>query len=185
MQSISSWLIIVVIVKLSCYSEYGIYSAAAQWTAAISFIPAILKNVALSYLSDKNSNNKRIVKMMIYANLISSGGFFLIILFTSSIISEWYGSSYYGIKIVLNVLIFSSVLGSLGSVYIQELISQSKNWLVFLISLLKTVLIIFIGFMLIEGADYRGALAFSYSTLFANIVYLCLLVVSYNKYGKQ
>ena len=185
LQSISSWLIIVVIVKLSCYSEYGIYSAAAQWTAAISFIPAILKNVALSYLSDKNSNNKRIVKMMIYANLISSGGFFLIILFTSSIISEWYGSSYYGIKIVLNVLIFSSVLGSLGSVYIQELISQSKNWLVFLISLLKTVLIIFIGFMLIEGADYRGALAFSYSTLFANIVYLCLLVVSYNKYGKQ
>lgn len=185
LQSISNWLTIVVLVKLSCYSEYGIYSAAAQWTAAISFIPAILKNVTLSYLSDQNNNNKRIVKLMLYANLASSGGFFLIILFASPFISTWYGSSYNGVEIVLNILIFSSVLGSLGSVYIQELISKGKNWHTFSISLLKTIIIILVGCFFIIGMEARGSLAFAYSTLAANIVYLVLLIISYNKYSKQ
>ena len=185
LQSLSSWLTIIVIVKMSCYSEYGIYAAAAQWTAAISFIPAILKNVTLSYLSDSNSNNSRIVKIMLFANLVSSGCFFLIILFASPIISQWYGESYDGVDIVLNILIFSSVLGSLGSVFIQELISQSKNWLTFLISLLKTLLIILLGCCLIVVMNYRGSIAFAYSTLFANIIYLCLLFVSYKKYSES
>lgn len=185
LQSISNWLTIVVLVKLSCYSEYGIYSAAAQWTAAISFIPAILKNVTLSYLSDQSNNNKRIVKLMLYANLASSGGFFLIILFASPFISTWYGSSYHGVEIVLNILIFSSVLGSLGSVYIQELISKGKNWHTFSISLLKTIIIILVGCLFTVEIGTRGSLAFAYSTLAANIVYLVLLIISYNKYSKQ
>ncbi|HIZ87538.1 MAG TPA: oligosaccharide flippase family protein [Candidatus Coprenecus pullistercoris] len=185
LQSLSNWLTIVVLVKLSCYSEYGIYSAAAQWTAAISFIPAILKNVTLSYLSDTTTNNSKIVKIMLLANLVSSGVFFIIILIASSLISRWYGESFDGISIVLNILIFSSVLGSLGSVFVQELISKSKNWITFSISLLKTILIILVGCILIIGMKYRGAMAFSYSTLFANIVYLSLLVVSYKKYLKS
>ena len=182
LQSLSSWLTIVVLVKISCYSEYGIYSAAAQWTAAISFIPAILKNVTLSYLSDTTTNNNKIVKIMLLANLVSSGIFFIIILLASPFISKWYGPSFDGVNIVLNILIFSSILGSLGSVFIQELISKSKNWITFSISLLKTILIILIGCLLIIGMSYRGSIAFAYSTLFANIIYLSLLIVSYKKY---
>lgn len=185
LQSLSSWLTIVVLVKISCYSEYGIFSAAAQWTAAISFIPAILKNVTLSYLSDNTNNNNRIVKIMLLANLTSSGSFFLIILFASPFISQWYGASFDGVGVVLNILIFSSVLGSLGSVFVQELISKSKNWITFSISLLKTMLIIIVGCLLIIGLDYRGSIAFAYSTLFANIIYLCLLFISYKKYSKS
>lgn len=184
LQSISSWLTIVVLVKLSSYSEYGIYSAAAQWTAAISFIPAILKNVTLSYLSDSNNNNRKIVKLMLLANLISSGCFFIIIFFASPVISKWYGQSYNGVEPVLNILIFSSVLGSLGSVFIQELISKAKNWLTFSISLLKTILIILLGYILVTIVEYRGSLAFAYSTLLANILYLFLLIISYKKYDK-
>lgn len=177
--ALSSWSIIVVLVKLASYSDYGVYSAAHQWTAAISFIPAILKNVTLSYLSDQQSNKRVIVKKMIFVNLISSGSFFVIIFIFSGFIARWYGDSFVGVKPVLNILVFSSILGTMGSVFIQELISKSKNWLSFSITFIKSIIILAVSIGLIKMIGISGAFAIAFGDLSANIIYFSLLVVSY------
>lgn len=177
--ALSSWSIIVVLVKLASYSDYGVYSAAHQWTAAISFIPAILKNVTLSYLSDQQSNKRVIVKKMIYVNLISSGSFFVIIFIFSGFIARWYGDSFVGVKPVLNILVFSSILGTMGSVFIQELISKSKNWLSFSITFIKSIIILAVSIWLIKMIGISGAFAIAFGDLSANIIYFSLLVISY------
>lgn len=183
-QSLANWATIAVLIKLSDYSEYGIFSAAQQWTAAISFIPAILKNVTLSYLSDSKINHKRVVKIMLMVNLISSGAFFVAIFLCSGIIGSMYRESFDGLVSVLNILVFSSVLGTMGSVYVQELISSSKNWLSFSIFLAKSIIIIIIGCFLTMHEDMRGAISFASSTLIANVIYLTSLVITYKKYNK-
>lgn len=177
--ALSSWSIIVVLVKLASYSDYGVYSAAHQWTAAISFIPAILKNVTLSYLSDQQSNKRVIVKKMIFVNLISSGSFFVIIFIFSGFIARWYGDSFVGVKPVLNILVFSSILGTMGSVFIQELISKSKNWLSFSITFIKSIIILAVSIWLIKMIGISGAFAIAFGDLSANIIYFSLLVISY------
>ena len=177
--ALSSWSIIVVLVKLASYSDYGVYSAAHQWTAAISFIPAILKNVTLSYLSDQQSNKRVIVKKMIFVNLISSGSFFVIIFIFSGFIARWYGDSFVGVKPVLNILVFSSILGTMGSVFIQELISKSKNWLSFSITFIKSIIILAVSIGLIKMIGISGAFAIAFGDLSANIIYFSLLVISY------
>lgn len=177
--ALSSWSIIVVLVKLASYSDYGVYSAAHQWTAAISFIPAILKNVTLSYLSDQQSNKRIIVKKMIFVNLISSGSFFVIIFIFSGFIARWYGDSFVGVKPVLNILVFSSILGTMGSVFIQELISKSKNWLSFSITFIKSIIILAVSIGLIKMIGISGAFAIAFGDLSANIIYFSLLVISY------
>lgn len=177
--ALSSWSVIVVLVKLASYSDYGVYSAAHQWTAAISFIPAILKNVTLSYLSDQQSNNKMIVKKMILVNLVASGSFFVAIFIFSGFISKWYGDSFVGVKPVLNILVFSSILGTMGSVFIQELVSKSKNWLSFSITFIKSIIILVISIGLIKIIGVSGAFAIAFGDLSANIIYFSLLVLSY------
>lgn len=177
--ALSSWSIIVVLVKLASYSDYGVYSAAHQWTAAISFIPAILKNVTLSYLSDQQSNKRIIVKKMFFVNLISSGSFFVIIFIFSGFIARWYGDSFVGVKPVLNILVFSSILGTMGSVFIQELISKSKNWLSFSITFIKSIIILAVSIGLIKMIGISGAFAIAFGDLSANIIYFSLLVISY------
>lgn len=183
--ALSSWSIIVVLVKLASYSDYGVYSAAHQWTAAISFIPAILKNVTLSYLSDQQSNKRVIVKKMIFVNLISSGSFFVIIFIFSGFIARWYGDSFVGVKPVLNILVFSSILGTMGSVFIQELISKSKNWLSFSITFIKSIIILAVSIGLIKIIGISGAFAIAFGDLSANIIYFSLLVISYKLSGRK
>lgn len=181
LQSLANWATIAVLVKLSNYSEYGIYSAAHTWTAAISFIPAILRNVTLSYLSGSNMNRKRVVKIMFLVNLISSGTFFLIVFLFSGIITSSYNNSFEGLQSVLNILVFSSVFGTMGSVFIQELISSSRNWLSFAISLTKSIITIGLGAVLIVSFSVTGALSFAISALIGNFVYLTSLIYSYRK----
>lgn len=177
--ALSSWSIIIVLVKLASYSDYGIYSAAHQWTAAISFIPAILKNVTLSYLSDQQANHKNILKKMIFVNFLAAGGFFLIIFIFSGFIARWYGQSFVGVQSVLNILVFSSILGTLGSVFIQELISRSKNWQSFSITFVKSIIILVVGVGLIKTLGISGAYAIAFGDLSANIAYFSLLIISY------
>lgn len=181
LQALSQWATIAVLVKLSSYAELGIYSATGQWTAIVSFIPSVLKNVTLSYLSGDNNVHDRTVKIMLVVNGITSLAIFLIILLFSGIISGWYGDSFEGLSPVLNLMILSCLFGSMGSVYIQELISRSKNWTAFFVTFIKSCLIILIGVLLIKALRQTGAYAFAMSSVIANILYLSSLFFIYRK----
>jgi O-antigen/teichoic acid export membrane protein len=184
LQSIAGWATIAVLVKLSSYSELGIYSASSQWIAAISFIPHVLRNVTLSHLSDSNSDHKKIIKIMLLVNFSVTIVMFLAIFLFSGLIARGYGESFKGLNTVLSILTFSSVIGCMGSVFIQELIAISKNWIVFSISFGKSLLIIVFGVYFILGLHLGGAMSFALSTLIANIIYLLSLFVSYRVYAR-
>ena len=184
LQSISQWATIALLVKLSSYAELGVYSATGQWTAIVSFIPAVLKNVTLSYLSGGYEEHSRTVRIMLIVNGVSSFSVFLAILLFSGIISGWYGESYVGLAPVLNLMILSCMFGSMGSVFIQELISRARNWTAFLVTFLKNCLIIIFGYMLITIFAMTGAIAFATSSVTANIFYLSSLVLIYHKSTK-
>lgn len=180
LQSISQWTIIAVLVKLASFAELGIFNATGQWTAIISFIPSMLKNVTLSYLSDNKCNHHKIVNMMVMINTAVSSVILLIIYLSSDLIDSFYGKSFEGLGSVLNLMIFSTTLGSIGSVYVQELISQSHNWLSFMASFGKSCLIIILGATLILYLNVSGAMAFAYATLLSNAFFLTTLVLFYN-----
>jgi O-antigen/teichoic acid export membrane protein len=181
LQALSQWLTIAVLVKLSSYSELGLYSATSQWTAIVIFIPSVLKNVTLSYLSGDQSGHNKTVKRMLMINALAAGLIVFVIVCFSKIICDWYGSSFIGLRPVLIIMVFSSVFGAVGSVYIQELISNSKNWTAFVISFVKSCLIIIIGYCLIEFIGCRAALSFAIASVLANILFIISLSVQYNK----
>jgi O-antigen/teichoic acid export membrane protein len=137
--------------------------------------------VTLSYLSGDNNVHDRTVKIMLVVNGITSLAIFLIILLFSGIISGWYGDSFEGLAPVLNLMILSCLFGSMGSVYIQELISRSKNWTAFFVTFIKSCLIILIGVLLIKALRQTGAYAFAMSSVIANILYLSSLFFIYRK----
>lgn len=183
--ALTNWLTIIILIKISNYSELGVYSAASVWMSAISFVPAILKNVTLSYLSDPSIKHHSIVNKMVIVNLVSTGLMFLIILLFSGLISKMYGPSFTGIQSVLNILVLSTVIGSIGSVYIQELISLSKNWLSFVITLVKSVLILVLGYAMTIHVGTGASVSFAVAALIANIVYLVSLIFTYRGISKN
>lgn len=184
LQSVTQWATMAVLIKMAGYSELGIFTATGQWTAIISFIPSVLKNVTLSYLSDNDQGHNRIVNLMLLVNGASAGAIFLVIFVCSGFICSWYGASFEGLRPVLNILILSTTFGSVASVYIQELISMSKNWLAFIVTLTKNLLIIIIGSVLIKYYMVGGALSFSYSTLISNLLYIVFLAFIYKRSRK-
>jgi O-antigen/teichoic acid export membrane protein len=183
-QSVAGLASIALLVKLSSYSQLGIFSASNQWIAAISFMPSVLRNVTLSHLSDSSSNHKRIVNRMLLVNFVSTITMFLVIFLFSGFIARGYGKSFDGLESVLSILVFSSVIGCMGSVFVQELISISKNWITFAISLSKSIIIIILGACFIIFGHQEGAMSFALSTLIANVVYICSLYLSYKHYQK-
>lgn len=185
LQSFCGWITIAILVKMTDYTQLGIFSASSTWIAAISFVPSVLKNVTLSHLSNSRSNHRTIVNKMLLVNFIATISMFLVIFLFSGLIAKGYGNSFSGIDTVLNIMVFSSVIGCMGSVFVQELISISKNWLSLYISLLKNFIVIVIGTTLIINTPIIGSMAFAISTLSANIIYLVCLFFSYKYYTSK
>jgi O-antigen/teichoic acid export membrane protein len=179
------WATSFVIIKLSDYGELGIYNAAAQWGALTSFIPAILGNVMLSYLSgnanDMNRNTK-LVNAMLLTSFLTTFIPFLIVFVFSGFICSFYGESFASMKTLLNVVIFTAVITALTGVYNKEFLAKGKNWFLFSSRFLRDLLIIVLSIILIYCCpDRSSALLFAVSTLFIYIGYLLLLHIIYRK----
>lgn len=193
--SITHWLSTVLLIKLAGYGELGLYSAAAQWMAVMLFVPAALRNVALSHLSESNddiSTNKQVLKRMIQINLVTTLIPFIIIALLSAWICSWYGESYVGMQSVLNVCMFTTVFNSLTNVFTQNLIAMNQNWYLFVTRLIRDLLILGAAALLIINFG-KGALMYACATLLFQILYLVLLLIKqhilYDKhilvYGKK
>ena len=99
--SITSWLVTAILVKMSDLTQLGLYSAATQWMAVMSFIPGALRNVALSHLSENSNNEKvadKITNRLLLVNFMSTFVPFLFIALFSDLITKLYGPSFNGIS---------------------------------------------------------------------------------------
>lgn len=185
---ICNWGISLMIPKLCSFGEYGIYSAANQWNAIILYIPSVLTNVILSYLSstvgDKNEHN-RTLGLMTKVNFVSALIPFIVVAALSTPISRLYGPTFNGLSVTLVVIVFSTVFVALSNVYSSELISHDKVWPLFFMRLSRD-LIIFLGSLFVIYFDIlsSGATSVAVCTVAANLLFFFLLIIYYRNHIK-
>jgi O-antigen/teichoic acid export membrane protein len=186
--SITSWLSCVILIKFSDYSQLGIYTASMQWSAVVLFIPVVLRNVALSNLSkqEKKQDQLKIVKKMVYLNIITTLIPSSVILLFAGFITKFYGNSFEELQSVLFVALLGTIFISVNSVYSQAYMSIEKNWMMFFLRLLRDGLILLLTVLFILNfADFfSGALALVWATLIANAVFMVLMSSIYIKLAK-
>lgn len=183
--ALTSWLMILILIKLDNYGEVGLYNAAIQWSAIILFVPGIMRNVILSHLSNSLSNPKGHSKLLKTTLLINLGATvipFLIIFILKDWIVSFYGTSFQDdLGLILSIAIFTSIFVSLSNVYAQAFMSLNKNWYMFGLRFLRDFVIITSTYLLITNNVYHGALALVVSNLLTQICFLILLMFVYKK----
>lgn len=181
--AVVSWLSPILLVKYSNMGELGIYSAAAQWNAIILFIPGLLYNVVLSYLSssvnDEISHSK-IINRMILVNLLSTLIPFILVYFCADFISSFYGATFSSMSIVLNYCVFSTLFSACSQVFQSEFIAQGFNWALFVLRLIRDVLGLFLIFLLLNVyREESGAKLVAIAGVITSSIYFGILFISY------
>ena len=185
--SVSFWVGNLLLIKLANYTELGLHSAASQWAGAILFIPGVLQNVILSYLSQyvkEKETHDKLLKKMLLINFSTSFVPFLIVLALSPFIVYLYGDSYKGLSLVLNISVASTVVRCVVQVYIQEYIAQGRTWELCFIRLGRDILSVFLAYYAITSTQYSAAALYNLSFLVASTLCLALLFFLHDKKSK-
>ncbi len=180
---ITSWLISLMLIRLSGFGELGLYSAAMLWNALILYVPGILRNVVLSHLSENlsdESKHKNIMQTILLLNFVMSFIPCLIVFFLSDYIASFYGDSFENLSMVINVAVFTTIFSSLSNVYAQAYLSKGKNWLMFRLRFFRDFGIVLIGYYIIIESEYgTGAISIISASLIMNFIFLLMMVFFY------
>lgn len=178
---ISSYLLI----TYAGYGELGIFSATAQWSAIILFIPGVMKNVMLSYFSSSDSTFK-LRNKMILINGVATFVPWVCISVMSGFIASSYGSTYTNLNIVLIITCMSTIFSSISSVIVYEFISEGKNWAMFFLRLLRDgTSLLLIWFCLPRITIVQGAIVSSSVYTLVGALFMCLLLILSKRYCKN
>ena len=182
--ALTSWLMILMLLKLSDFGQVGLYSAAIQWSAILLFIPGILRNVILTHLSGVSNNqneHKKILKQTLTINFVATFIPFLIIYTLKGWITSFYGDSYgKELEAILTISLLTVVFVSLSNVYAQAYMSLDKNWLMFSIRFFRDFGIICLTFLFINNNYFSGAMALVTSTLILQVLFLIIMFFTYH-----
>lgn len=177
--ALCNWGVNLLIAKYASLGELGIYSACAQWNAIVLFVPGLLSNVVLSYLSGtKGDSQQNLFKKVMFINLLCAVIPFLLVFTCSPLIESFYGQTFKGVKVVLNVLIFSCIFNVLSSVYSSYYIADGRNWSLFILRVCRDFVSIIALYVILQITHGHNA-ALNYSILIVGIdvLFLLLLVV--------
>lgn len=165
------WTTLWLLITYSNFTQVGISSAGALWQSMVIFIPSMLKNVMFSYFttSDKKSHLRN---KLIFINFFSSAIPVIIIVLFSSLIANYYGDSFTGLRPVIVVSVMSSIFICMSEVYCYELISDNHQWRVFFSRLIRDSLIILFTFIVFLHINQNQALNLAIISLIGNIIYL-------------
>lgn len=182
--SLTQWSLTVLLIKMSTYGEVGIYTAVSQWASVIMFIPGILRNVTLSYLSNSLEDNLKfdnITNMMLKINIISILIPSVLVFLSSDLISAFYGESFHTLKPVLRVYILIPIFDCISNVYVQSLLSKGRTWILFFLRLLRDVgtLTLTFFFIVLFGnfSNNSGALNLAVASLIFQIIFCLFLYI--------
>lgn len=176
-----SWLGTLLMTRYSSVGELGIKSAAGQWNAIILFMPGLLGNVILSYLSTTAKTDERqhslIIRRMLLVNFVSTIIPLLIVVLFSDLITQFYGPTFITMKRVLLVYIFGTVFTCMTRVFQSNLMSQGKKWTAFSIRSFYNILQLIVTYIVLRvtnGLDAAYNLAWvSFSiALFSLLLYV-------------
>lgn len=185
------WATNYVILVNNSHSAIGLFNAAIQWNAIVIIIPAILKNVILSNLSLKSRNTKEtraIINKSTKLNLMVSIFicFLIFLIIKLGFLNSLYDSSYNGLDNLILLAAISGLILCISDVYLQFLISRSKNWIVlFLKSLRDSFKIVLILLLVSSSLAISEIQLISAVLLIMAITNLLFLVSVYIIYLKE
>lgn len=126
-----------VMTKFASLGELGMYTACSQWNSIILFMPGLLGNVILSYLSTAASGDRQehhsLMKRMLFVNFVSTLVPLIIVMLFANFIARYYGDSFAGMESVLRLCIIGTLFTCLSRVFDSNLMSSGKRWTAFAI----------------------------------------------------
>lgn len=164
--------------RYSSLGEFGLFTAVFQWNTVILFVPGLLSNVILSYLSGDahNKYHHHTINKMLLVNLICSFIPFLAVFIMSDLIVSLYGASFVEMKSVLNIFIFSTIFLSLIQVYQANLLSEGKTWFYFFNKVLRDASLVCIFYFVLRRTNGFHA-AYNYGIINLILLFINLLVL--------
>ncbi|MDN3676046.1 oligosaccharide flippase family protein [Flavobacterium paronense] len=167
----------IILIKNANFEDLGLYNIAMRMVMFIVFIPNLLNNIVLSYISISSNKEKFLLKT-VFLNLILSGIVgFVFYVFSKPIFSLFGG--YFEenlnkvfINLILGILPFCSSL-----VLLQYLISIQKRWSYLFFRFLREGLTIGLFSFYIKLKFEGNALLLSKCFLFSNYISLILLTL--------
>lgn len=189
---LQAWCTSLFLARYTSIGEVGIYSAGTQWLAIVMFMPGLLNNIVMSYLSSETEpqSQKLMMRRMILINLVCSLLPFLVVFSLSGPITSMYGPTFHGLQAVLNICIFQSVFFCISTVLSSELIATGHNWIQFFVLSSRDIAIIigvYTTLKLTHGIN--GALNISLLQLGIVIVETLIFFIIYKtlikSYGKD
>lgn len=172
-----------IVTRYASLGELGMYSACSQWNAIVLFIPGLLGNVILSYLSSSvgdSGGHSKLIKKMLLVNLICTLVPLLIVCACSGWIAAYYGPSFRGMGHILVIMITSTVFTCLARVFHSDLISLGKKWQVAVIRSSYNVLLLVVAFIVLKKTDGVNA-ALNMSIIFV-LISMLSLILFYGEY---
>lgn len=173
------------LVKFSSLGELGLYSAASQWSVIVVFIPGMLSNVVLSYLSDstqQTKNRRHFLNMMIKINLACTLVPFVLVYIFADWISTFYGETFVTLPLVLRLYMFTTFLTTCSNVFQSEFIARGKTYLLFWIRLFRDFLsLALLYFLLIYFDGVDGAKCNAITGICTGLFYLIALIMAYKQ----
>lgn len=176
--AICNWGVMLVLTKYASLGDVGIYSAASQWYAVVLFIPNLLSNVVLSYLSGENKNKQQysnLFKKMLLINIVCAIIPFAIVAVFSDLIASFYGSDFMGLSGVLRILIAGTVFACAAGVYQSDYIARSQNWMLAIIRFVRDSLILVTLYLVLTKDSSNAAYKLAIINTSVYIVYFSLL----------
>lgn len=182
--TLTAWGGTLLLTKYSSLGELGMYTACTQWNSIILFMPGLLGNVILSYLSttaigDRNTHDSLIRKMLLI-NFVSTLIPLLLVVVLSPFIARYYGPTFEGMKLVLCISVLGTLFVCLTRVYQSNLISEGKKWLAFKIRSSYNFLNLFVIYVILRLTNgVNAALNLVIAALFIDLLSLFLYMFFY------
>lgn len=185
--TLSQWGMALILTKFGSLGEVGLFTAAAQWNAIILFIPVLLSNVVLSYLSGTSSvkEQERTLRRMLLVNLFTTLIPFILVFLLSDYIVSFYGETFGGMKQVMNILVFSTIFDCMCRVFQSNLISEGKNWMLFSFRVLRDSALLISVFLFLSVRPENAASVLSMINLIVCICYFLLMGAEHLLFGKR
>jgi len=177
--TMTNWGANLLFAKYATMRELGIFTACEQWSFIILFVPGLLGNVILSYLSttavEEQEQHDRIVRRMLQVNFLCTVIPLLIVFILSPMIVSYYGPSFSEMTPVLCVTICGTVFICMTRVFQSNLMSEGKKWTAFGIRNTYNILYFVCCYLILVWTNgENAAMNISILTVFINFVAVLL-----------
>jgi O-antigen/teichoic acid export membrane protein len=185
--NLTAFITSIILIKNASFEEIGIYNVAMRMVMFIVFIPNLLNNILLSYLSIEIHKEKFLFKTVLL-NLILSGIVgFVFFIFSNQIFSLFGWNFEQNLNDVFINLIYAILPFCSSLVLLQYLISIKKRWSYLIFRFLREGLTIAFFGLFIKLNFKASALLLSKCFLYSNYISLALLTlfIMINYYNKR